>query len=67
MQTRLSMRTGEFNYERKIMKTGLIILMFFASVAVYAQTDQTAPPMPSQEQPEVLTRGPVHEAYAETC
>ena len=31
----------------------------------YSASLQTPPPLPAQEQPEVLTRGPVHEAFAE--
>jgi hypothetical protein len=31
----------------------------------YGQAAEQVPPIPVQEQPEVLTRGPVHEAYAE--
>lgn len=48
------------------MKTVMMFLglWVFAVTSIYAQ-DQTPPPTPSQEQPEVLTRGPVHEAYAQ--
>ncbi len=35
-----------------------------ASSEIAGEAD-VAPPLPSQEQPEVLTRGPVHEAFAE--
>jgi len=38
--------------------TGLV----FAAAAARAQT---APPLPTQEEPEVLAQGPVHEAFAE--
>ena len=48
------------------MKTAiaLAIMMVFAAGTLYAE-DTTPPPTPAEEQPEVLTRGPVHEAFAE--
>lgn len=36
-----------------------------AGVSESAGAADSAPPVPGQEQPEVLTRGPVHEAFAE--
>jgi hypothetical protein len=39
-------------------------MMVFAISPLYGE-DTTPPPVPSQEQPEVLTRGPVHEGFAE--
>lgn len=49
------------------MKTVIIILleMLMASGTLYGQTEGQAPPIPSEEQPEVLTRGPVNEAFAQ--
>ncbi len=46
------------------------IIVIAAAAAVwagtlYAQNSEQSPPTPSAEQPEVLTRGPVHEAFAE--
>jgi hypothetical protein len=48
------------------MKTAiaLAIIMVFATGPLFGE-DTTPPPAPSEEQPEVLTRGPVHEAFAE--
>ena len=48
------------------MKT---IVAFLATLTLatgwlYAKAVETPPPVPSEEQPEVLTRGPVHEAFA---
>ena len=42
----------------------LAIIMVFAVSPLFGE-DTTPPPTPSEEQPEVLTRGPVHEAFAE--
>ena len=50
------------------MKTAIrimIILCLAAGLLYGTAAGQQPPPMPSQEQPEVLTRGPVHEAFAE--
>jgi hypothetical protein len=41
----------------------IVIVLVLVSGALYGQA--TVPPLPDQEQPEVLTRGPVHEAFAE--
>jgi hypothetical protein len=44
----------------------IVLLLALAAGPLYGQaTEQPPPPMPAQEQPEVLTRGPVHEAFAE--
>src|SRR5512146_973277 len=50
--------------EMKIAVTMLMTLALAAGRLYGADTDQ-APPTPDQEQPEVLTSGPVHEAFAE--
>ncbi len=49
------------------MKTLNMILMtiFLTAGTVYGQTNDPPPPVPSQEQPEVETRGPVNEAFAQ--
>ena len=49
------------------MKTVIMILMamVMGTGALYGQTEYQAPPIPSDEQPEVLTRGPVNEAFAQ--
>ncbi len=49
------------------MKTILKIFMMliFTSVAVYGQTVNYPPPVPSEEEPEILTSGPVNEAFAQ--
>lgn len=39
-----------------------LTVAFFVSAEIYAQA---MPPMPSQEEPEILAHGPVHEAFAE--
>jgi hypothetical protein len=44
----------------------IVLLLALAAGPLYGQaTEQSPPPTPDQEQPEVLTRGPVHEAFAE--
>ena len=49
------------------MKTLIMILMAIVMTAgnIYGQTDSQAPPVPAEEKPEVLTRGPVNEAFAQ--
>ena len=49
------------------MKTAIMIVitLFLAAGPLYGDTTEQPPPTPAQEQPEVLTRGPVHEAFAE--
>ena len=51
----------------KDMKTTImmVIMLVLGSSQLYSAADEQPPPIPSQEQPEVLTRGPVHEAFAE--
>jgi hypothetical protein len=45
------------------MKKNIIFILILQISSIYAQ--QTPPPRPAQEQPQVLTSGPVHEGYAE--
>jgi hypothetical protein len=49
------------------MKTAIMIVitLILGSSPLYSATDEQPPPIPAQEQPEVLTSGPVHEAFAE--
>jgi hypothetical protein len=49
------------------MKTVMMILMalVIAPGALYGEARGQAPPIPAEEQPEVLTRGPVNEAFAQ--
>jgi len=49
------------------MKTAVITLVMLALAAgrLYGSDTDQPPPTPDQEQPEVLTSGPVHEAFAE--
>ena len=51
------------------MKTAITIVTMLVLWAypLYSAADDSLvpPPVPSQEQPEVLTSGPVHEAFAE--
>ena len=42
----------------------IVMAMVIASVAPYGEAADQPPPTPSEEQPEVLTRGPVNEAFA---
>ena len=42
----------------------IAILLALTSCATYSDTNNP-PPIPQEEQPEVLTRGPVHEAFAQ--
>jgi hypothetical protein len=51
----------------KCMKTAImfVVMLVLGSSPFYSAADEQPPPIPSQEQPEVLTRGPVHEAFAE--
>ncbi len=48
------------------MKTAItmVIMLTTWSFPLYGAADEP-PPVPAQEQPEVLTSGPVHEAFAE--
>ena len=48
----------------RIAATTLIVLALAVGRLYGGDTNQ-APPIPEQEQPEVLTSGPVHEAFAE--
>jgi hypothetical protein len=57
--------THDLRKENK-MKSLITIVMTLALAACPLYGDTTEPPAtPAQEQPEVLTRGPVHEAFAE--
>jgi hypothetical protein len=49
------------------IKTAMMIVMamVIAAATVYGDETGQAPPVPSQEQPEVLTQGPVNEAFAQ--
>jgi hypothetical protein len=51
----------------KDMKTAimLMIMLVLGAYPLYSSAADEPPPAPSQEQPEVLTSGPVHEAFAE--
>ena len=48
----------------KFIRT-LILIMSLAGIQLDAQTDNAAPPIPSQEVPEILNQGPIHEAFAQ--
>jgi len=52
---------------RNIMRILIMILMAMVMTTgtLYGQTTDQPPPIPSEEQPEVLTRGPVNEAFAQ--
>jgi hypothetical protein len=43
----------------------MVMLLVLAAGPLYGQNPDQPPPTPEQEQPEVLTSGPVHEAFAE--
>jgi hypothetical protein len=48
------------------MKTSISILITLVlAIGAYCKAADVPPPTPAEEQPEVLTRGPVNEAYAE--
>jgi len=49
------------------MKTAIrnVIITSLAASLLYGTAAGQPPPIPAQEQPEVLTRGPVHEAFSE--
>ncbi len=49
------------------MKTAIMIVITLALTAglLYGEASEAPPPTLAQEQPEVLNRGPVHEAFAE--
>ncbi|MEJ2040827.1 MAG: hypothetical protein P8X55_18140, partial [Desulfosarcinaceae bacterium] len=49
------------------MKTVMVMLMaaVMATGILPGAAKGQAPPVPAEEQPEVLTRGPVHEAFAQ--
>lgn len=42
-----------------------VLITFVALLSVSARAQDVPPPVPNEEQPEVLTRGPVNEAFAE--
>ncbi len=42
-----------------------MMMLVWAAGPLYGQDPDQPPPTPEQEQPEVLTSGPVHEAFAE--
>jgi hypothetical protein len=48
---------------KKVMIT--VMAMVMATGALFDEATGQTPPVPSQEQPEVLTRGPVNEAFAQ--
>ena len=59
------MQSQNMHYSMRTAIT-IVLLLALAAGPLYGQaTEQPPPPMPNQEQPEVLTRGPVHEAFAE--
>jgi hypothetical protein len=41
----------------------LIMAMIMTTVMLYGEAMGQPPPMPAEEQPQVLTRGPVNEAF----
>jgi len=43
----------------------ILTILALASGPLYGDATAQPPPTPAEEQPEVLTRGPVHEAFAE--
>jgi len=49
------------------MKTAMMIVMamVMATWAMYGEAAEQPPPIPAEEQPEVLTRGPLNEAFAQ--
>ncbi len=49
------------------MKNALkvLLVLFFASFQSHIINAGTPPPVPSQEEPEVLNQGPMHEAFAQ--
>ena len=52
--------------EQEMRIVAAVLTMFaLAAGPLYGGASEPPPPTPAQEQPEVLTRGPVHEAFAE--
>ncbi len=49
------------------MKTAMQALMILAlaSSPLYGQANESPPPIPAEEEPEVLNEGPIHEAFAQ--
>jgi hypothetical protein len=43
----------------------LTILLVFRTVQLYGEPNESPPPIPSQENAEVLNEGPIHEAFAQ--
>ena len=43
----------------------VLIAMTLPALPLHSETAEQPPPTPAKEQPEVLTRGPIHEAFAE--
>lgn len=44
--------------------TALVMILALSAIPVYSEAAEPPPPVPDEERPEVLTRGPVHEAFA---
>jgi hypothetical protein len=45
--------------------TLIMVLVLAGSRSLCGQTDETPPPVPSQEEPQVLNEGPIHEGFAQ--
>ncbi len=56
--------TLDREWEMRIAVT-ILTMLALAAGPLYGGATEQPPPTPAQEQPEVLTRGPVHEAFAE--
>jgi hypothetical protein len=53
--------------ENHIMKTAIqaLIILALAGSQLYGGPNESPPPIPSEEEPEVLNEGPIHEAFAQ--
>ena len=49
---------------KRIIQT-FIIIVSLAATQLYAQAETEVPPIPEQEEPEILNQGPIHEAFAQ--
>jgi hypothetical protein len=58
---------GNLVVENYIMKTAIqaLIILALAGSQLYGGPNDSPPPIPSQEEPEVLNEGPIHEAFAQ--
>jgi hypothetical protein len=45
--------------------THVLLILVLSNCKLYGESNESPPPVPSQEVPEVLNKGPIHEAFAQ--